>query len=373
MKKIITAILLAAMLAALLCCGCAKPQQQGPAQITVPGGEPTDKPASADPADVDGIIGDWYGVFYVTAAAGAYQDNANVRNDCAMRAAIDGSGRGVCYLVINGLGADPVSGSANVFALCTAELDGKDLLVKGMINRSSVEWRFVNSGSVLKLSEFYGDGADSMSIEIILARPDALETSGLRYDAAEYIAANGCGGIVDKLGGSTAELPELVPAGGGSAHDFFTEGGAPMPTEPADEGRVMGANGVSLSIPEGYVILQKDSSAFVVASPSEHVLTAEFTMTSWNSDALSFLLVNAPEADEICHYFISGFDFYGTFINDQMTADSSTVFKLCGSNGAGRLAVVTIVLDLDREAAYSFANLENASFEQLVLGAKFGK
>lgn len=370
MKRIkFFALITAVVLLAALFAGCRSVTPSGPSQIDIPTTEPTEKPVPLDPAVIDGYLGDWYGIYAVTEASGVYADNAGIKNDCALRAALDSFGSGSCYLAVNGLGADAVSGSANVFALCTASVTDAGLSVRGMINRFSVDWRFVKDGALLKLSERYGEGEDSMAIEITLARPDAIAGSGIAPTASAYIASEGYLGIIDRLGGSSAELPALTPAAGWSEHDFFTSDIASPGM--IDTGRVKSVDGrISLSLPEKYMVLQNDAGGLCVAAPDEGVWSVDFTIAGTEADSLSFLLACAPEATELCHYTIDGFDFYGAFV-ESPTEGVPTAFKLCGTDGSGALVMIDILTGLTAKDAYNYMNVNNASFAELVLGARF--
>ena len=46
-----------------------------------------------------------------------------------------------------------------------------------------------------------------------------------------------------------------------------------------------------------------------------------------------------------------------------------TVFKLCGTNDTGALIIINITMDA--YSAYSYVNVDNASFTELILGARF--
>lgn len=370
MKKFrLIAAALVVLLSAALLGGCNGDKPNGPSQIDIPTSEPTEQPVMMDPSLIDGFLGDWYGIYTVTAAEGIYAENAGVKNDCALRAAIDVYGSGSCYLAVNGMEADSVSGSTNVFALCTASVADNRLSVRGMINRLSVDWSFKKEGTLLKLSERYGDGNDYMDIEIVLARPDALSVSGLSPAAVSYIAENGYLNIIDRLGGSTGDLPALVPANGYSAHDFFTtESGDPG----LDDGdRLMSTDGrIGLRMPEKYMVLKNDASGITVASPDEGIWSVAFSIGSTEADSLSFLLACAPEAKDICHYTIDGFDFYGAFVNSPLS-DVPTAFKLCGTDGSGTLIVIDVLSGLTLKDTLNYMNVRNDSFTQLVLNAKF--
>lgn len=363
------ALALMVLLAAAVLCGCRNVNPNGPTQIDIPTTEPTEKPVSLDPGMIDGFLGDWYGVYTVTDAVGMYAENAGVKNDCALRVALDSFGSGSCYLAVNGMEADAVSGSANVFALCTASLADNRLSVKGMINRLSVDWSFVRDGALLKLSGRYGDDNDGMGVEIVLARPDELSDSGLAPAALAYIANNGWLGIVDRLGGSTAELPAVSPAEGFSAHDFFTNESAD--TGLSDFGRIKSVDGrISLSLPEKYIILQNDADGIAVAAPDEGIWSIDFTVSGTEADSLSFLLSSAPGSGELCHYTIDGFDFYGAFV-ESSTPGIPTAYKLCGTDGSGTLIIIDILSGLTAKDAYNYMNVRNDSFRELILGARF--
>lgn len=376
MKKLIrifTFFLIAAFI--VTACGCKlfKKDDHGSDPIDIPTPEPTNEPVLLDGGVIDGFIGDWYGVYSVTEAKGMYAPNAGVRNDCAMRVSVDGYGRGTCYLQVNGMGRDSVSGSSNVFALCSAEISGASLLIKGMINTVSVDWAFELSEGGLSLTEVYGDVDDHMRIEIKLVRPDVLAFSGLEPDAMEYLLEKGFAGVVDKLGGRTSELPIVIVSGGYDPHLFFEEA-QEDPSVTDSPNTITSIDGhIKVSLPEGYSIVENDVIDFVISCPEKRVRSVEFTVSAWNTDGLSFLLGNTPNVTELYHYTIDGFDFYGTFIENEPAEDGSrtTIFKLCGTNDTGCLIIITLTLDMDAYSAYSYVNVDNAAFTQLVLGAKF--
>lgn len=377
MKKLVSiALVLLLAASALMMGGCKffrKDTDPTPTEIDIPTAEPTPVPQPADPAEIDSFSGDWYGVYRVTEAAGFYVPNANTQNDCAMRVSLDGYGMGECYLVVNGLPRDNVSGSSNVFELCNADLRDGALRLEGMINTLPIEWRFEKADDRLELRAVYGDDMNYMHIEIFLARPDAIEQANLSIDAALYIENKGFAGIIDKLGGSTAELPAITPPEGYEAHDFFTGEALPTPV-PEDANTVTSADGhIRVSLPEGYVVTENDIIDFVISCPEERIEGIEFTVSAWNTDALSFLLGNTPNVTELYHYIIDGFDFYGTFVDPQepVTGTTSTVFKLCGTNETGCLIIINISMAMDSYSAYSYINVDNASFTQLILGARF--
>lgn len=344
-----------------------------PTEIDIPTAEPTPVPEPAEPADIDAFLGDWYGVYRVTEAAGFYVPNANTQNDCAMRVSLDSYGMGSCYLAVNGLPRDTVSGSSNVFELCNADIREGALRIEGMINTLPIEWRFEKAENRIELRAIYGDEMNYMHIEIFLARPDALAAASLNVDAAYYIEAKGFAGIIDKLGGSTADLPALTPPEGFEAHDFFTGGDAVATPVPDDANAVTSADGhIRVLLPEGYVVLENDMIDFVVSCPEERIAGVEFTVSAWNTDALSFLLGNTPNVTELYHYVIDGFDFYGTFVEAPAEMGSpATAFKLCGTNETGCLIIINLTMAMDSYSAYSYINVDNASFTELILGARF--
>lgn len=375
MKKAIRNLLIAVLALVLAAgCGCSlfkHEEAPKPTEIDIPTAEPTEEPVLLEPAAIDSFIGDWYGVFRVTEAAGFYIPNANTQNDCAMRVSLDEYGMGSAYLAVNGLQRDAVSGSANVFALCTADIRENALEIEGMINTAHVEWRFETDNGRLKLYEVYGDNMNYMHIEIFLARPDALSELGFACDAADYLAEKGFVGVMDKLGGSTKGLPEVTPPEGYDPHIFFTASEMETPA-PEDENSVLSANGhIRVTLPEGYLVLENDVMDFVIANPDERITGVDFTVSAWNTDALSFLLGNTPNVTELYHYVIDDFDFYGTFVDATFAEGARTVFKLCGTNDTGALIIINITMAMDAYSAYSYVNVDNASFTELILGARF--
>lgn len=374
-------LLLAAALSASFC-GCRyfeKPEPV-PDQIEIPTSEPTEVPVLLDPQIIDTFIGDWYGVYAIGEAAGVYVPNANVSNDCAMRVVLNAYGRGNCYLVVNGMERDSVSGSENVFALCTAQIIGNELVLSGMINTQPIEWHFAVNEGLMLMQGVYGPSTDYMHVNIALARPDMLLDSPITPEAQLYIAEVGFEGVVDKLGGSTANLPTVIPPEGYPSHVFFTEDEAQETAAPVNEDTVISADGqIKLRLPEGYSVVNNSVMDFIVACPEKGVNAVDFTVSTWNTDALSFLLGNTPDVSELYHYTIDGFDFYGTFIPPEEPEESpapeakpvTTVFKLCGTNGTGSLIIINMQMTLDAYAAYSYVNVDNADFTKLILGAEY--
>ncbi|MBR3383071.1 MAG: hypothetical protein IKG85_08585 [Clostridia bacterium] len=343
--------------------------------ISIPTAEPTAEPTELDPTVIDAFIGDWYGVYSVTEARGVYAPNAHVSNDCAMRVSIDSFGAGSCFLQVNGMGRDAVSGSSNVFALCTANVVGSSLELNGMINRTPIEWSFDLENSKLSLTEVYGDVDNYMRVEISLVRPDAFAFSDVVPEALDFLLENGFVGVVDRLGGSSAELPAINAPAGVDPHVFFTSDGAVPSESPAADDSVMSADGhIRVTLPEGYTVTENTVMDFAVACPEQGVRSIDFTVSAWNTSSLSFLLGNTPNVSELYHYEISGFDFYGTFIASDSETDqsgSASVFKLCGTNDSGMLIIITLTLDMDPYSAYRYINVENDAFTELILRAEF--
>lgn len=374
MKKLgkLLVILMAAVMIVPLG-GCFK-DPSGPSVVDLKTPVPTAAPVLPDKETVDAFFGDWYGTYTVKTASGIYAANAGVKNDCAMRIAIYDAGAVNCYLAVNGLAPDAVSGSKNLFALCTSGIADGALKVKGMINRYPVEWTFRRENALLKLSEKFGDEANGMEIEIVLARPDELAGSGIDPDAADFLKAYGFPGVIDALGGKTSELPVLSPMEGLSAHDFFTAGPSGAVDDPIPAGGkiILSATGhIRLDLPDNYVVMQNDVLGLVLAAPADKVTGVDFTYTSWNTEALPYLIENAPGARDFTHYTIDGFDFYGAFIEGPQGLGRSTVYKLCGVNGQGKLIVITMTMNMDMAEAKEYASAANDSFRQLILGAKF--
>ena len=378
-RKVLIKLALLALTAALLAafCGCRffeKPDET-PDEIEIPTSEPTEVPMVLDPQVIDSFIGDWYGVYAIGEAAGVYVPNANVSNDCAMRVAVDAYGRGSCYLAVNGMERDTVSGSSNVLALCTAQIVGNELVLTGMINTQPVEWRFSINEGLLLMQGVYGSTSDYMHVNIALARPDQLLESPVTPEAQLYLSEVGFEGVVDKLGGSTSALPAVNPPEGYPAHVFFTEDAARETEPPVTERTVISVDGqIKLTLPEGYEVTGNSVMDFVVACPEKGVKAVDFTVSAWNTDSLSFLLGNTPNVSELYHYTIDGFDFYGTFIPPEDTeeeSDVSTVFKLCGTNGSGSLIIINMQMTMDAYSAYSYVNVDNADFTKLILGAEY--
>lgn len=371
MKKPIAVLLVLALvlLAALSFAGC-RHNDVDP-EINIPSPEPTSEPTWLEPEVIEAFVGDWYGTYKVSEARGIYAQNDKVVNDCAMRVAVDNFGRGGCYLQVNGMGRDSVSGSSNVFALCTAEISGQELLINGMINTLPVEWRFKLEDGSLTLLEVYGDIDDHMRIEIELVRPDALVESGISVDAYAYLVNNGFADVVQMLGGVPSELPSIAVSDDIDPHIFFTGDGS-MITPPDSPNTVTSYDGrIKVVLPEGYSVMQNNADGFVMTSAEDKVRSISFTVGESELDSLSYLIGSTENVTELYHYTIDRFDFYGTFTTAEQVNGTATGFKLCGTDGSGRLITVEIVLDLDSYNAYSYINVNNENFSELVLGAKF--
>ena len=368
MKKL-AVILLALIFAAAAFTGCrhSEPEQE----INIPSPEPTAEPTWLEPNVIAGFIGDWYGTYKVTEARGVYALNNNVYNDCAMRVAVDNFGEGSCYLQVNGMGRDAVSGSSNVFALCTARISGNELKLEGMINTLPVEWSFTLDNGRLTLREVYGDIDDHMRIEIDLVRPDALVASGITVDAYAYLVSNGFADVIAMLGGSPSELPTIVLSEDIDPHIFFTGDGSIVTPPDAPNTVSSYDDKIKVILPEGYSVTQNNSLGFVIASAEEKVRSISFTVGETEIDSLSYLIGSTEGVTELYHYTVDGFDFYGTFTPAEQVSGPATGFKLCGTDGTGKLIIIDIVLDLDSYNAYSYVNVNNESFTELVLGAKF--
>ncbi len=368
MKKLIV-IILALALAALCITGC-KRQQTDP-DINIPSPEPTSEPKWLDPTVIESFIGDWYGTYKVTEARGIYAQNNKVYNDCAMRVAVDNFGKGGCYLQVNGMGRDSVSGSSNIFALCTAEISGSELILSGMINTLPVEWSFTLEDGTLKLLEVYGDIEDHMRIEIELVRPDSLVESGISVEAYAYLVSNGFADVMAMLGGVPSELPAITVSEDIDPHIFFTGDGS-IVTPPDAPNTVGSYDGrIKVVLPDGYSVMQNNAEGFVITSAEDKVRSISFAVGETDIDSLSYLIGTVDGVTELYHYTIDGFDFYGTFVPAEQVSGPATGFKLFGTDDSGRLISIDIVLDLDSYNAYSYINVNNENFTELVLGARF--
>ncbi len=384
MKSIRLIPIAALILAVSFLCGCSilKPNSGSNDPISIPTAEPTGVPSELDNDTLSAFIGDWYGVYTVSEARGVYAPNAYVSNDCALRVAVDTFGHGSCYLQVNGMGRDSVSGSSNLFALCTADIHGSTIDLSGMINRLPIEWGLTLNSGLLRMTEVYGDVDNYMRIELALCRPGEFATSGLPIEAKDYLFEHGFVGIVDRMGGVSAELPAVTAPEGCDTHIFFTSDEVTPTEAPVDDGSIVSADGhIRVTLPEGYSVTENNVMDFALTAPSAGVRSVDFTVSAWNTDSLNFLLGNTPNVSELYHYTIDGFDFYGTFIEGEPSEDGpiptggsrrpTSIFKLCGTDGSGMLIIINITLDMDAYSAYSWVNVENAEFSRLILGAKF--
>lgn len=376
MKKrftVIAILLITLMLAVSV--SCRRHGDDGPSDVDIPTPVATEPLVPLSAEEIDRFIGDWYGVYSVTEARGVFAPNSGVVNDCAMRVAFDGLGRGSVYLQVNGMGRDEVSGKTDVFAMCSALIRPDRIDISGRVNTQDVNWSFDYDEGKLKLVEVYGGVDDHMRIEIELARPDELLESGIAVDAKDYLARHGFAEVIDALGGSTKALPEISVPAGADPHVFFTGGSETVDVTPvpSDSSYLVSADGhITVSVPEGYVVVKNSVMDFVLAAPDQNVMSVDFTVSSWDKDGLSFLLGNTPDVKELYHYTIDGFDFYGTFIENPVSDAGSTMcFKMCGTDGDGNLIIINITLAMDQFTAYSYVNVDNSAFTELILGAKF--
>lgn len=376
MKKKLTVIailLLTAILA--VSAACKRGNDNGPSDVDIPTPVATEPIVPLTAEEIDRFIGDWYGVYSVTEARGVFAPNSGISNDCAMRVAFDNLGRGSVYLQVNGMGRDEVSGKTDVFAMCSATVHSTRIDVNGRINTQDINWSFDYENGRLKLVEVYGGVEDHMRIEIELIRPDELLASDLAVDARDYIARYGFADVIDRMGGYVHALPEISVPEGIDPHIFYT--GETTETEitpvPTDANYIVSADGhITVSLPQGYVVVKNSVMDFVLAAPDQNVMSVDFTVSSWDKDGLAFLLGNTPDVKELYHYTIDGFDFYGTFIENPVSGAGATMcFKMCGTDGEGDLIIINITLSMDQFSAYSYVNVDNDAFTKLILEAKF--
>lgn len=145
-----------------------------------------------------------------------------------------------------------------------------------------------------------------------------------------------------------------------------------MITPPDSPNTVTSYDGrIKVVLPEGYSVMQNNADGFVMTSAEDKVRSISFTVGESELDSLSYLIGSTENVTELYHYTIDRFDFYGTFTTAEQANGPATGFKLCGTDGSGRLITVEIVLDLDSYNAYSYINVNNENFSELVLGAKF--
>ncbi len=374
MKKLIRTVLIIALAAVTALTGGCKYLRKsdgGYTQIDIPTTGPTDIPAMLSIETINNFLGDWYGTFTVSEAKGRFAPNANVQNDCAMRVSVDGYGKGSCFLQVNGMGRSSVSGSSNLFALCTAAISGNSLNISGMIDREAVDWCFDFADNKLTLVEVYGDVADHMRIEIVLVRPDdAIAMSSICPQATDYFIKHGCADAIDLLGGSTGDLPVIIVPEGCEPHIFFTgssHGGGPAAVTSTD-------GHFSVILPEGYSVAENTVISFKLTAPAKNVESVEFKSSAWEGDSLSFLLSTVEDATDLYHYSIDGFDFYGVIVQ-RASADPGeqavTDLTLFGTNGSGNLITIVFTVDMSSFAAYNYFNVDNEDFETLILNARF--
>ncbi len=366
MKKLvkITAFALLAVMFAAASFGCIKINY--PTDPTEePTSAPTEEPALTDePVSFDGSLpGDWYGVFAIADAEGKYAANKGVENDCALRLDIKDGGEGTAYLAVNGMGA--------VLNNCALSANGKEVVLKGEVGGRAVEWKLILVGEKLFLSENYGEGSDTMKIEITLMHCGA-EWSGLPMPAGyDFTAEYGFGGVIEAFGGDPKALP--TPEGEGVNLRFTTDewNGVPEPVEPGfyDEGRTVSNNEVfSLVVPEGFKITRDDDYAISFSNVKEGVTKVIFYMYKSDLDPFEEILGNEHAPDTFMHFKIQDFKCYAIVYDLSEEEGGGAELFMLGMY-AGNMLEVHYVIDGTAEDLCDMLGREPGYFETLVLGA----
>ena len=368
MKKLfkITAFALLAVMTAAVCAGCIKINY--PTEPTdAPTDVPTDAPALTDePVSFDGRLpGDWYGVFVIVDAEGKYAENKGVENDCALRLDVKEDGNGTAYLAVNGMGV--------LLENCGLSARDKDVTLKGTVGGRDIEWKLVLVGERLLLSETYGEGADTMKVEITLMHCGE-EWTGLPIPQGyEFTQLYGFGGVIEAFGGDPAKLP--APEGEGVNLRYTTDewNGVSEPETPAfdDEGRTVSANGIfSLDVPDGFKITRDDDYAVSLKCEKAGVREVIFYMYYSDLDPLETVLGEEYGADTFMHYEIDGFDCYAVVygLSDE-EGGGARLFLLGMKDGA--MLEVHYDIDGSTDDLLEILKSDPGYFETLVLGALF--
>lgn len=342
--------LLAAALMLCVFAGCTQPFEE-PEDNGEP--EPTGAAAEFDRE----LLGDWYGVFTVSEAAGRFAENAGVTNDCAMRVALGADGKGVCYCVINGLGD-------GLFENCSAEADGAGLNIKGSIEGGDVDWRFDLLGGVLSLSGLYAVEGDYMRVGFTL-RHCGAEWSGSPIPAGyQYTAENGFGGIVALMGGSREKLPEIAEEGVNLR--LSEEAQSANAADFNDPGRTVSANGLfSVVLPKGFEVTTDSNTRFEIKNGDTNAVIRYGVEASDKAPMEALLpFMQGGDHDDIFHYSIDGYDCFATVCEGEEGAE----LVLFGQRDAGELLHIVMNCGLSAEDTVNAVDSLPEFFAQAVLG-----
>lgn len=331
-------------------------------RINYPAPDESEKPTSAPPVSFDKtLIGDWYGVFSVTEAAGKYAANAGTDNDCAMRLALGEDGRGSAYIAVNTVG--------ELFETCTAEASEGGVKLTGKVGGMEVEWKLTLLGKRLRLSEAYGEGGDTMNVEMVLMHCGDEWTGAPIPAGYAFTNEYGFGNVIESMGGDLKKLPEITDKDANLRYTSDEWNGIPEPPEPAfdDEGRTVSSNGVfSLIVPEGFKVTRDDDYAISFKNDGKGVTEVIFYLYLTNDDPLTVLLdpENGFSDESFYHFTIDGFDCYGS------ATDTENGSRLMILGGDGK-HMLEIHFDYTGTAAElkEFIRTEPELFDVLVLGA----
>ena len=337
MKKFLTisAILLALLLTLCFaaCTGEKEPDPtEAPATEVPATEEPTPEPTDEPPTEFDAsLAGDWYGVFSVNDAGGKFKDNAGKANDCAARFALGENGVGPFYCVINGMGDGFFSG-------CEAAADTAGVTVTGTLAGEPIAWRYDLLGGKLLLSAIFGSGDDYMLFDMTLRHcGDDWSADSIRPAGFSYTAKYGFYGVVEQMGGSRQNVPELTGEG---VNTRLTDD-AMQVIVPAfdDEGRTISANGqFSIILPESFAVTE-DGPVFAIESEEEKVRISYELYDSDNTPMEELMnLMHTAGYNDLYHYVIDGYDCYAVICTFEAERD----IVIAGQKDDGRMLLIDV-------------------------------
>lgn len=342
-----------------------------PGESTAPT-TPTDDPATQAPAaDFNReLLGDWYGVFFISDADGKYKPNAGVKNDCVMRVSADETGSGTAYAVVNGVG--------ELFESVSAKAEKDSLVLTGAVFGRNIEWKLDLMGKKLVMSELFGEGSDYMRVGMKLMHcgEEWTDDAPAGY---EFTVKHGFGDLVTIMGGDKNKLPAISAEGVNQKLTIDVDPGPAETPAPGfrDEGRVTSEGGnFSVVLPEGFTVAVNNEFQFILTNTDSGVVSVSFTVTESNEDPLE-KLINDPTQWSVSkgyfvHFTIDGFDCYAAAVHAEDSSANSRIL-LYGTDGTYFLTVEYVVAtDVMRAWAIIDDTPEGVPeswFRTLVLGA----